>query len=676
MKKFSILFISFFLVNKINFNMVFASSTEEEEHAQKLIQQQLILQQQQQQQRQREINQQEVKKIKSNRKNIENIEQSDEETLKKDKTETECKIKFEIIKINGNKIFSTRKLERIILNKYLSLCINKENIQNMQNELMKFYINNGYSNTRVYFDLSNLEELKQGIFNVIIDEGKVKNIIIIDKKNAKSNSSFEKYKKFRIKLQKFFAFPFLENKVFNLRDYEQGLDQINRLQSNDAKMEIKATSDKENPDGYSDIYISKNNSFPISINTGIDNSGNKSTGENLAYVSLNLDNLISINDNLYLKYTQDTDRKNDKKYNKAFYGNFSFPFGYWTFNTSLNYSKYLTTVKGYCTTFNTSGNTLTQIYNIDRVLFKKLLYKLNTGFDLTIRNTKSFIRGVKSQTSSRKSSNLDFYINNVIYTKLGTIIIKPSYQKGLDWFGSKEDLNNLLKTEPKLQYDMFKLFAYYNTRIRFPLLTKTKIVDRAGNPIMEEIEVKIDKKDKDGKLIKEKIKRQKQIEIRNKINLNYTLSFSGQYTSDTLYGTDRFSIGGEWTIRGFREETISGDNGYYLRNDLSVNLRDLFPKSLSNSGKYLASDVLSRIYLDIFYDYGHIRDKYLDVNDNKYNSKSGYMSGIGAGLNYYGKYLNWSLTYAKSLHSPSYLQTRDGIEKENHSIYWRMNLKF
>ena len=88
------------------------------------------------------------------------------------------------------------------------------------------------------------------------------------------------------------------------------------------------------------------------------------------------------------------------------------------------------------------------------------------------------------------------------------------------------------------------------------------------------------------------------------------------------------------------------------------------------------NDALSRTYLGIFYDYGYTKDKYSDSSDKQYNSQSGYMSGTGVALNYYGKYLNWSLIYAKALRSPQYLQTRDGIKKENHSLYWRISGRF
>ena len=416
---------------------------------------------------------------------------------------------------------------------------------------------------------------------------------------------------------------------------------------------------------------------------------------------------MAFDDNIYLKYTQDIDTENSKRYNKSFYGNISIPLGYWTFNPSISYSKYLTTVNGYYTIFHTSGNTLTQTYNIDRVMYRNQLYKLNLGSNLTIRDTESYIRDLKSQTGSRKSSNISLYLNNIIYTKLGTIILKPSYQKGLDWFNSKKDENHslMLKTEPRLQYDMVKLYAYYNTRINLPLFTKTQLKNQDGTDVMREIEkkvkIKIIKKDENNNIIKdkkgnpieetkiEKVKEQIPYKVRNKINLNYTLTFDSQYSWNTLYGTDQFSIGGEYTVRGFREATISGDNGYYIRNDLRINLQQLFPRILLNTkimnygriikGKNIAlsiNDFLSKTYLSIFYDYGYVRDKYSDSSDIQYNSQSGHMSGTGIALNYYGKYLNWSLTYAKALHSPNYLQSRDGIKKEAYSLYWRVGGRF
>ena len=52
------------------------------------------------------------------------------------------------------------------------------------------------------------------------------------------------------------------------------------------------------------------------------------------------------------------------------------------------------------------------------------------------------------------------------------------------------------------------------------------------------------------------------------------------------------------------------------------------------------------------------------------------MSGTGIALNYYGKYLNWSLTYAKALRAPQYLQTRDvSYDAKKQLIYSDSDIK-
>ncbi|MDD2840694.1 MAG: ShlB/FhaC/HecB family hemolysin secretion/activation protein, partial [Rickettsiales bacterium] len=291
--------------------------------------------------------------------------------------------------------------------------------------------------------------------------------------------------------------------------------------------------------------------------------------------------------------------------------------------------------------------------------------------------------------------------------------------------------NNLLRTEARNQYDLVKLYAYYNTKVNIPLLTKSEVKNKDGSTMMQSVPQKDDKgniikdekgnpkfelqTDDKGNLIKYNgtsnknssnnndknnnnnkvednenyIVKQEPVLVRNKLPLNYTLTFNTQYSWNTLYGTDQFSIGGEWTVRGFKENTISGDNGYSIRNDLRVNLQKLFPNFILNTkpmkfgnnikGKQYnlsMNDALSRTYLSLFYDYGFITDKYGDSSDTEYNSKHGYMAGTGLALNYYGKYIDWSLTYAKALHSPNYLQSRDALKKENQSVYWRTVVKF
>lgn len=832
------------------------------------------LEQQQEQQRQQELIQREIEEAERIRKSRIGKDGVMDKTIKptspsdeiKDKEEKERQkkhcVKFKEIKTEGNKVYSQKTLNKKVFQKYIGECIGRDSIDKIRNDLINFYIKNRYTNARVFY---NVEKLPEGIFIIIVQEGKINEVRIIDSKyerkrekelekdgernkqneynngekynnGNKENRLEDKYgkeidsqnkeknkqedqkqqskpnekqdkeadyqnkqqksnnhqlstlnsqlRKLRLNAQSFFAFPFKNkrDKTFNLKDFEQGLDQMNRLQSNNATIDIRPSKDK---DGYSDIHIINDKSFGTSIGADFDNSGSKSTGEKKASVNISQDNLLSINDNIYLKYTEDTEGSKEDRYSKSFYGSISIPFGYWTLSSTVNESKYLTIAQG-LNTMHIKGETLTQTHNVDRVLFRRQLFKINAGTKLEIQDTKSFIEDIKNPAGTRKLSNIGFYINNTIYTKLGTIIIKPSYQKGTKWFDAKVDDKDALNTTPKAQYDLVKLYAYYNTRINIPLLTKTKVIDpntgqEAMRPVTKKHKEGKDKgrgkeakaiKDKDGNMLLETEKdkdgkgltiearqadkkgnaitdkdgnelrdnnnnpivKLEPITVRNKIPLSYTITIDSQYSWDTLHSTNQMSLGGEYSVRGFKENSISGDNGYTIRNDIRINLQHLFPKVLlktramnygnsftrkvgeeaktkvktensNNNGNHdIASkntsnntnndsnhnnnsytektyyprlsinDALSRTYLNIFYDYGYVEDKHEDSSDKLYNSGSGHMSGFGVGLNYYGKYLNWSLTYAKALHSPNYIQTRNDDRKENHSVYWRVGM--
>ena len=45
-------------------------------------------------------------------------------------------------------------------------------------------------------------------------------------------------------------------------------------------------------------------------------------------------------------------------------------------------------------------------------------------------------------------------------------------------------------------------------------------------------------------------------------------SFYAQWSPDCLYGSERLTIGGENSVRGYKEQYLSGDVGGYLRNEL------------------------------------------------------------------------------------------------------------
>jgi hemolysin activation/secretion protein len=575
-----------------------------------IAQQQQIIQQQQEQTRHAEEQRRELREAERIRESRDPSSlRFDADESRRSDSEYGCP-KFKTIEVLGNKIYSAKRIGKIT-DRYIGLCITRENMSALQNELTALYIDHKYTLARVYFD-QRRSRLTKGDSDVvlIIEEGAINMVELRDEYEGREYFPPSDWLgRIRNKTKKFMLLPFAEGDVFNIKDFEQALDQLNRLQSNNATMDIKPTPGL-NGAGHSDIYIlNKHKSERATFfGLGVDNSGNKSTGENNWNVNLNQDNLFALNDNLYLKYTRDTDFAKGHHHSQSFYSALSVPFGYWTFNTSLSWSDYLTTVDGMAVSFQTRGDTLTQTYGADRALYRGARYRANLGAMLTVRDTESWIRDMKSITGSRRASNANIFLNNTIYHPRGTLIIKPSYQRGLNLFNSREDPADIYDAEPHLQYDMLKLYIY------------SSIGFKIGVPI------------------------------------TWNLTADGQYSFQNLYGTDQQSLGGEYTVRGFRNSTISGDRGFYVRNDLRV-------------------PVLPRTQISLFGDYGYIRNAHKIAPDT-YDSNSGEMAGAGIGLHYGGKYLNWSLVYARALSAPKFLQTRDGIAKEKHSIYWRVTASY
>ncbi len=519
------------------------------------------------------------------------------------------------IEIQGNSIFSEAELR----NKFLKNppeCFKQSDLENIKTNIENFYIGKGYSNARVYFDE---DAAKQQILLIRIYEGTVENITL------NNNSKLDEYFPLRKKPQLFTAFPFAKNKVFNLQDFEQGLDQINRLSSSKATINVEPGSEV----GTSDIVVNNTITNPTRVSLGYDNFGQERTGKFRKRISLSQDNLLALNDNLYINYTKDNVSKESERYSESMYTNLSVPLGYWTASASYFYSKYLATYDLTQSTLKNRGFFEVQNYKLDRALLRTKSYKIKMGGELEIKNVRSYYNDIKISTQSRVLVPASLYLDSVFYAKNSILYLKPSYTIGTKLLNAGQDSSNLNQTSPHSQYELLKLYGYYNYNF---LLPKTELP------------------------------------------LNYTLSFDVQHSYDSLYNTEQLNIGGIYSVRGFSYNVLSGDNGYNVRNDLRAKVANLVPQEFrksSASNKFDLPYVMNRSFITLFYDYGYVRNRF--VTDR---TKEGHMSGAGTKFSYYGQYLDWNVTYAKAIHSPQFIETVYHQSKDNETIYFNVNVNF
>lgn len=104
---------------------------------------------------------------------------------------------------------------------YSGRCLGVSEIQQLLSEITRIYIEKGYATTRAYLPE---QDMSTGALRIDVIEGRVESLRL--KEGDKGSLYIPN------------AFPGVEGDVLNLRDIEQGLDQINRLASNNATMDI------------------------------------------------------------------------------------------------------------------------------------------------------------------------------------------------------------------------------------------------------------------------------------------------------------------------------------------------------------------------------------------------------------------------------------------------------
>ncbi len=587
-----------------NFGSEVFSQALTSEQEQRAVQQNIQNEQRMERERMDIIRQREIKEIRTIKK-FDKGEKIDEQA---DVDKGGCLVP-KSIEFKGNSLFSKKYLRKKFLKSFEEKCFSKLDIVKIQKDLTNFYIDKGYSNARVYFDKNKL--LKERILIFFIAEGFVENITLDEGESDNHNKYLDTFLSARNSTKKFTTFPLLKNKPFNLRDFEQGLDQMNRLQSNNATLDSAASK----LDGFSDIVIRNQITNPTNLTFGYDNLGQESTGKYRRKLSLSQDNLLAFNDNIYLNYVKDDVPHDLGKMSQSLYSAITIPLGYYTFSASYSQSKYLTTIVDNAVSFTSSGQTTQVDYAIERMLFRGKRSKLSFKTDLALKDTQSFIRDVKIPAGSRKLTLLGNSINyklNHDSKNPGEVrftYVNLSYIKGVNWFDAKHDSFDINKTSPHAQFD--KLY-----------LTLTHSVPFAKRFI-------------------------------------YKASLDVQHSFDTLFGSERFSLGGPYSVRGFDENNLSTDNGYFIKNDIEMRL----PGNNSYTNKTLVS---------VFYDYGYGRSKYL-INQ----TDEGYMSGTGIRMRYPdGKYFDWDLTYSRGLHVPKAVLATSNQTADKETIYFNINLKF
>lgn len=500
---------------------------------------------------------------------------------KADGGDTACRDVKQIV-IDGASLLPDEERESIT-GPFLNTCMSLFDIERLLTQVTSFYINKGYVGARVYIQP---QELNQGVLKLTAIEGIVEKIQLNDGGQNSVNLTT--------------AFPDVEGNVLNLRDIEQGLDQVNRLLSNNAKMELAPGEEA----GGTIVSINNNPARRVRGGLSFDNTGSSSTGENQVGLSVSVDNLLNLNDLLSLSHRRTIASDSSTQHARSETLFYAIPYGPLTFSLLNSRSEYASAFTSAANNvLVSSGDSVSTTVAVDYVAYRDVRNRVNFNSSLTRKTNENFLNDVFLGVSSRTLSIFDLVGNWSVLIDGGSVSLNLGHSMGLDIMGALKDQDGIPDSAPKAQYKK------WTTGASLSKFFKIGAQDYA-----------------------------------------FTSLLSAQYASDALYGTEQFLIGSPFNVRGFRNSSISGDRGYYTRNELGMPLYRQFGDTT----------VLLRPYVG--YDFGDIKDRFV--------SQGGHLSGATIGVAVSNKNFSMDAFASKPLSMP------DRLDDEGTQGFVRLSLNF
>ncbi|HEP1063998.1 TPA: ShlB/FhaC/HecB family hemolysin secretion/activation protein [Klebsiella aerogenes] len=404
--------------------------------------------------------------------------------------ETPC---FQIDELELNNDFLDDRGLRKIKKQVAGKCLGMNGLKKAAVLFQDYYINAGYITTRVEIPSQDLLTKK---LNLTVMPGKISEIIIVDNDISK------------------WVLPFSEGDILNIRDVEQGLENIQRTPDVDVKISIVPGQ----KNGTSNLVINTQRKTTWSVRASYNNYGDDSTGNQLIGGVGYLYNATRLSDLFYLAGTgsQTGGYKNVSAY-------YSVPFGYT--DLSLFYSKSKSTqgidVGAY--TFDYVGETEYFSLKSNRMLYRNVNSKLSASAELIRRKYDYTLGGTELVLQKRDMGNIRLGLNYKRNFTGAALDSTLTWQRFTKAFGGTDTPDMRTGTVSK----------------------KSQIVNLNVNYVKWLTMLPV--------------------------NAYYELNFGAQYSPDNLTLQDQFTIGDRWSVRGFQNsDGIYGNKGFFIQNTLNV----------------------------------------------------------------------------------------------------------
>ena len=265
-----------------------------------------------------------------------------------------------------------------LLARYTGPCVGAQQLNDLLGELNTWYQSRGWITTRVYIEAQ--KKLTERL-QIRVVPGRIEKITINgdDQDPRVAN-----------------AFPRRAQGLLNLRDLEQGLENINRLPSQQGTFKLYPGQEP----GTSEVRVEIKDGARFRLSEMLDNSGSASLGHWKSTTELAFDNTIQRNDQLAIGLLKNLDRGDLKALFQGITFSYLLPVGYHLWTTSASWIDTQFTLPGINTTYplQTQAQKLGVGYEYLYARDQQSKQSLVAGVDVSRQKTQVQDIEIKSQT--------------------------------------------------------------------------------------------------------------------------------------------------------------------------------------------------------------------------------------------------------------------------------------
>ena len=397
-------------------------------------------------------------------------------------------------------------------------CLNAGDINHIMTVAQNILIGRGYTTTRI---LAAPQDLNSGKLVLTVLAGYLKNVEIdmsqANQTHAGRIAAFQN------------EFPTGSDGILNLRDLEQGLENLKRIPTVEADIQIVPVEGVPNQ---STVLVKwQQRLVPYRLSVGMDDSGTKATGKYQGNVTFSADNPLGLSDLFYVNYGRsignvpdETDSSGSLKkggtHNYALH--YSVPFGKWTWAFNHSGYRYHQAVAGLSAAYDYNGKSYNTDLGFNRLIYRDAKRKTHVGAKLWTRETQSYIDDAEITVQRRRTAGWLAELSHKEYIGNSTAQFKIAYKRGTG-------MSDALRAPEE---------AFGEGTSRMKIWTASADVNtpfQIGKQLFA-----------------------------------YDTSVHAQWNKTPLTSQDKLAIGGHHTVRGFDGEmSLSAERGWYWRNDLS-----------------------------------------------------------------------------------------------------------